>query len=397
MIKDQEKLRSLIEDSYQEAIGIRNRLHMYPELSCEEKETSRLVAETLRGMGIEVRDHIAGYGVIGTIYGRDRTRAVGIRADMDALRIEEKVQSEICSRNPGVMHACGHDMHTAILLASAKVLNEIRDELPISVRLIFQPNEEYTGGAKPMLDEGILDDLDVENIIGLHVDPYHDTGTLEFVPGVMNAALEDFIVNVHGKGCHGAHPNTGIDTIPCAASMVLAYQTLVSRRVDPTTPAVLTVGTFHSGTAENIISGETRLSGTIRALDSDVMDLITREFEEMTKSIARSYGCTADIEYLVGFPTLVNNEELLNTVTDILRDVMGKDKIFLTDNISMGGDDFAFFCHAAKGCYFNLGCRRPGDTGMYGLHSEFFDPDERSMLTGITAEVYSVLRIMGCI
>ena len=390
-----EKIKSLIGDAYNHAVDYRNHLHMYPELSGEEEETAAYVASQLKEMGIEIRENIAGHGLIGTIYGKDRSKAVGIRADMDALPILEKLESPICSRNPGVMHACGHDMHTAILLGTAKVLNEVKDELPFSVRLIFQPTEETTGGAKNMIDEGILKDMDVENIIGLHVDPRMETGEIEFVPGVMNASIYDFHVTVHGVGCHGAHPDKGMDAMPCACTMVLAYQTLITRRLDPTTSAVLTVGTFHSGTQENVISGEAKITGTIRAFDSDVMDFLLKEFREMTMNIASSFNCAADVEYVEGYPNLKNDDGLFDTVKAACEDVLGRDKIILNPVASLGGDDFAFFCHAAKGCYFNLGCHKPGDPDRAGLHSDYFDPDERCLKTGITAEVFSVLRIMG--
>ncbi len=393
ILKD--RIATLIDEAYQKAVKIREHLHMYPELSGEEKETAAYVASCLDSLGIEKRTDIAGHGLIGTIFGKDRSHAVGIRADMDALPVQERVPGPICSRNAGVMHACGHDMHTAILLGTAEVLNEISDELPYSVRLIFQPTEETTGGAKPMIDEGILKDMDVSDIIGLHVEPRLDTGEAELVPGIMNASIYDFHVKVHGKGCHGAHPDKGIDAIPCASSMVLAYQTLITRRLDPTTSALITVGTFHSGTQENVISGEAELSGTIRAFDSSVMELLLKEFKEMTESIASSFGCTADVDYVQGYPNLINDAGLLDKVRSACCDSLGEENVVINTTASLGGDDFAFFCHEARGCYFNLGCHDPKKPERHGLHSDLFDPDEKCIKTGITAEVYSVLKIMG--
>ncbi len=397
MKSNKETISALISAASVRAVEYRNHFHMYPELSGEEKETAAYVAEKLRGMGIEVRENIAGYGLIGTIYGKDRTRGVGIRADMDALPIEEHVDSPVRSCNPGVMHACGHDMHTAILLGAAEVLNSIKDELPYSVRLIFQPAEETTGGAELMIAEGILADMEIGDIIGLHVEPKYDTGIVEFVPGVMNAAINDFDVNVLGKGCHGAHPDKGIDAIPCACSMVLAYQTLITRRIDPVSSALITVGSMHGGSKDNVISGEVRLKGTIRAFESSVMELLLKEFKEMSENVATSFGCTADVKYIPGYPNLINDDDLQATVKSACEDLVGKENIVVNPKASLGGDDFAFFCHAARGCYYNLGCHKPWEPERYGLHSDLFDPDENCIEIGIGTEVFSALRIMNAL
>ncbi|MBR6473197.1 MAG: amidohydrolase [Firmicutes bacterium] len=388
-------LMPLIERAYDRAVSIRNDLHMHPELSEEEVRTSQVIADTLRALGIETRENIAGHGVIGTIYGRDRTRAVGIRADIDALPITEELASPICSLNPGVMHACGHDMHTAILLGTAMVLNEIRDELPLSVRLIFQPAEETTGGALPMIQEGILNDIQVDRVIGLHVEPRHETGVVEFIPGVMNAAITDFDITVNGKSCHGAHPDKGIDPIPCACDMVLSYQTILTRRLDPASGALITTGSFHSGTANNVISDKAELIGTIRTLETEDMELIKREFPAMIDSIAKAYGCTADIKLRDSYPNLKCDTDLLDILIKTCEGLLGKEKVVINPVSSLGGDDFSYFCHHARGCYYNLGCHRPGDEKVYSLHSSVFDPDEKCMLTGILTEVMSAIELMN--
>ena len=389
-----ETITGLVKDVYPEAVSIRNTIHMNPELSEEEAETSALIAGALWSMGIETRENIAGYGVIGTIYGRDRTKAVAIRADIDALPVQEVVESPIKSQKPGVMHACGHDMHTAILLGTAKVLNEIKDELPFSVRLIFQPAEETVGGAKPMLNAGIFDDIDIQSIIALHVEPKYDTGLVEFVPGVMNAAITDFKVTVHGKSCHGAHPDKGIDPIPCACNMVMSYQTLLTRRLDPAARAVITTGSFHAGTKENIISEKAELSGTIRALEMKDMDLLLKEFPAMLESIAKGYGCTADVSLRESFPTLVNDDAVLAVLRRAFTDLVGEENIRINPVPSLGGDDFAYYCHEAPACFYNIGCHRPGDPHVFGLHAEDFDPDENCIYTGILTEVFGALSLM---
>jgi len=394
MKTSKEQILKLIDEAYPAAVRLRNDLHMHPELSCEEKETSALIERTLKDLGIETRSGIAGYGVAGTIFGKDRTKAVGIRADIDALPITEAVESPIRSRNPGVMHACGHDIHTAVLLGTAMVLNEIKDELPYSVRLIFQPQEETVGGAEPMIKEGVLSDIDVKEMIGIHVSDSCDSGMLEFCPGVMNASCMDFKVTVLGKTCHGAHPDMGIDTIPCACNMVLAAQTILTRRLSATDSALITVGTFNSGTSENIISGKTELAGTIRALDTSIMNFILKEFRSMLHNIAESYGCTVSVEYGNSFPPLTNDKDLSHKLLAACKDILGENNIRINLVPSMGGDDLAYFFRVLKGCYFKLGCHRPGTADHYGIHSSLFDPDESCIRTGIIAEVFSILKIM---
>ena len=394
MIYTKEQLMPLIEKAYTKAVEIRNEIHMNPELSEEEKETSCLIASRLSELGIEYRENVAGYGIVGTIPGKDKSRAIAIRADIDALPIVEMLESPIKSRKPGVMHACGHDMHTAILLGAAEVFNEIRDELPISVRLIFQPAEETVGGADPMIKAGALDDIKVESIIALHVEPKYDAGIVELVPGVMNAAITDFWITVRGKSCHGAHPDKGLDPIPCACNMVMSYQTILTRRIDPAAGALITTGTFHSGTKENVIPDIAELTGTIRALNTKDMDLITEEFPVMMESIAKGYGCTADIRLEESFPNLVNDDRILDKLHNAFRELVGEENIVVNSVPSLGGDDFAYFCHAAPSCFYNIGCHKPGDPHTFGLHSDVFDPDEKCMLTGIATEVFGALELM---
>ena len=390
----EEKIRALADAAFRRALENRNHLHMYPEISEEETGTAAFISARLKELGIETRENIAGHGVIGTVYGADRTKAVAIRADIDALPVTEVIESPIKSRNPGVMHACGHDMHTAILLGAAQVFKEMEEELPFSIRLIFQPAEETIGGADRMIKEGVLSDLKVESIIALHVEPKYDTGIIEFVPGVMNGAITDFRVTVHGKSCHGAHPDKGTDTIPCACNMVMAYQTLLTRRIDPAHGALITTGTFHSGTKENIISEKTEMTGTIRALETEDMDLLIKEFPLMLESIAKGYGCTVDIRLEQSFPNLVNDDSVLDPLKDAFTELAGPEKIIVNPVPSLGGDDFAYFGHMAPSCFYNIGCHRPGDPHTFGLHAEDFDPDENCMLTGILTEVFGVLKLM---
>lgn len=394
MKKSLEELMPLIDKAYEKSVAIRHEIHQHPELSGEEKETQQRITKFLREIGVTYNDSIDGYGVSALIRGRDPENAIGIRADIDALPIEEKTNLPFRSVNQGVMHACGHDVHTAILLGAAYVLQQIREDLDKSVRLIFEPREETTGGAKSMIEAGVLTAPKVDKIIGLHVAPEYPTGVVEFVPGTANAASTEFEVTVYGKSSHGASPHKGIDTIPCACQMVSALQSIITRRVSPVDQALITVGMFNSGSKNNIISNKTVFSGIIRVMQLDNRAFIKNEMEKVCSSIAAAFGCDCDVEFRDSYPTLENDPELFEQVKRAISEAIGKEKVILNEKASLGTDDFAYFCHAAKGCYFNLGSHSPDRVEEEMLHNEHVQPDDRCIKTGIIAEVCAVLNIM---
>ena len=292
------------------------------------------------------------------------------------------------------MHACGHDIHTAVLLGTASVLKALQEELPRTTVFLFEPAEETRGGAKPMIEEGCLEDPRVDTVIGLHIEPSVDVGKLEFMPGCMNAASTMFTVTVKGKSCHGASPFTGIDPLLPACDMVGSLQSIITRHIHPVDAALITVGSFHSGTAGNIIPDETVFSGIIRVLDMQLRDSIKSQLRELCENIAKAYGASCVVDYQDSYPTLINNQELLDSISEICREKLGDKNILLNPKSSLGADDFAYFCHAAKGLYFNLGCHTPG-TPEEALHSAILNPDENCIRIGILSEVLAVLKIMG--
>lgn len=394
MNRDINQIKRKVDDIFDDIKTLRRTIHQNPELSEHEKETSRLICERLSSLGIEYQDNVAGYGVSAVIYGKDHDRAIGIRADIDALPIYEKADVPFSSKNPGVMHACGHDMHTAILLGTAQILNEMKNELPLSVRLFFQPSEETIGGARQMIEAGCLSSPQVLCVIGLHVDPAVSYDSAEFTEGAMNAASCEFYVTVHGVSCHGAHPTDGIDPLLPACEMVTALQTVITRKVLATDSAVITVGQFHSGTKNNIIPPETKFSGIIRTLKNDQRQYIKDKVENLCKGIAAAHGATCTIEFREGYPALVNDSALFKIMTCASAEILGSDKVVYYNVPSLGADDFSYFCQYSRGLYYNVGVAEKGQTSAPPVHSDLFCPDERSLKTGMLTEIYGTLKIM---
>lgn len=394
MTYDINHLKELVNQVYDEAVTFRRSLHIHPELSEHEEETAAAICRRLDSLGIRYSSGIAGNGISAVIYGKNPNRGVGIRADMDALPLTEKTDVPFKSVNPGVMHACGHDIHTAILLGTAQVLNQMRDCLPGSVRLFFQPSEETIGGAKQMIEAGCLEAPRIDSVIGLHVDTDIDAGDVEFIPGHMNAASTEFSVTVKGKSCHGAHPTDGIDALLPACSMVTGLQSVITRRMSPVDPVLITVGRFISGTKGNIISGEAEFSGIIRVLDMKNMPPAKKYISDMCTSTAEAYGATCVVNFRDSYPSLENDAVLLSWVKDAFSQVLGKDHIKINEKPSLGADDFSYFCHQSRGLYYNIGARRPGETRPFPIHSDRFNPDEECIRTGIITETAAVLKIL---
>lgn len=389
-----DELKKRVDEVFAEAVAFRRDLHRHPELSEEENETADKICARLSALGIPFERDIAGHGVCATITGKNPDRAVAIRADIDALPLTEQTDVPFKSQNIGVMHGCGHDMHTAILLGAAKILNEMKEQLPGGVKLLFQPSEETIGGAKQMIDAGCLENPKVDSVLGLHVETSVDAGCVQFTPGPMNAASCEFYVTVTGKSCHGAHPSDGVDSLLTACSMVTALQSVITRRIDPAEAALITVGQFHSGTKNNIVSGETKFSGIIRSLNLKNRSYIKSQIEQICTSTASAYGAECTVEFHDSYPSLENDDTLLSWVKNAAEEALGKSKVLTNSKPSLGADDFAYFCHGTRGLYYNIGTRKPGETFAYPIHSDLFCPDEEAIRIGILTEVIGVLKIL---
>lgn len=371
-------------------LALRRELHQHPELSGEEHCTLALIRSRLDALGISYISYENG-GICAVI-GKGN-RAIGLRGDIDALPVQEATGLPYASEVPGVMHACGHDIHTAILLGAAQLFKSMEDELPCAVKLFFQPAEETVGGAQVMVKGGCMANPSVEAVLGLHVDPTLPVGTAGFLPGKMNAAVINLDITVHGVGCHGAHPEQGVDPIVASAHIISALQAIGSRFTAPTTPVVVTIGSIHGGTKRNIIPGEVHMQGTVRVLDQQTAEQVKALVRRVAENTAAACGAAADVVLTDDYPALTNDAGLTNRMAAEARKLLGDENVVLFETPSLGADDFAYFSNAAKGCYFNIGTRAPGQPAQM-LHSEFLAPDENCMITGLALYSAGVWELM---
>ena len=370
---------ALARSVFPDMVALRRHLHQHPELSGEEHNTLALIRSRLDALAIPYITYENG-GVCAMIGKGDR--AIGIRGDIDALPVTESTGLEYASATPGVMHACGHDIHTAVLMGAAQLFKSMENELPCMVKLFFQPAEETVGGAEIMVNGGCMANPTVDRVLALHVDPTLPVGAVGLLPGKMNAAVINLDITVRGVGCHGAHPDQGVDPIVAAAQIVNALQIVSSRVMAPTTPIIVTIGSIHGGTKRNIIPGEVTMQGTVRVLDMDTAAKAKEQIRRIVENTAIACGAEADVVLTDDFPALTNDTPLTHAVADEARKLFGSQNVIFYETPSMGADDFAYFSNAAKGCYFNIGTKAPGQPPQM-LHSEFFAPDENCMITGL--------------
>jgi amidohydrolase len=387
------QLFNRLEELFPELVEFRRDLHMYPELSFHEVNTPKKVAKFLTDLGIEVRTGVGGRGVVGTLKGGKPGKTVALRADFDALPIQDEKEVPYKSKVPGVMHACGHDIHTATLLGVAKVLSEVKKDLEGNVVFIHQFAEELApGGAKPMIEDGCLEGVDV--IYGSHVwamDPY---GTVGVTEGFTMAASDSFEIEIVGRGGHGATPHLTVDPLVVASQLVLNLQQIVSRRVDPLKPAVVTVGSFHSGEAFNVIPNTAKLKGTVRTFDEEVRDMIEEAIGQITTATCDNAGATANYKYARGYPALWNHPEEIRRVEELAQGVIGPEKVNRMEPI-MGGEDFAYYLQEVPGAFFFVGGGNPDIGATYPHHHPMFNVDERSMMITGKLFISSVLNYLS--
>lgn len=369
----------------------RRAIHRNPELGFQEEKTASLVERRLTEMGISHR-RCFGVGVVALIKGSAPGPCVALRADMDALPITDAKEGEVRSLVDGVMHACGHDAHTACLLGAARLLSE--RSFAGSVKLIFQPGEETdSGGARPMIGEGVLERPRVEAVFGLHADPGREVGYVAVAPGKMMASSDMFDAVVRGKGGHGAHPEGTVDALYAACQCVSALQSIISRNVAPTDSAVVTVGTLHSGTARNIVPAEAKFSGIIRTLDAGVRANVNERLESLLRGVCDSLGAEIFYESRQGYPVLENDERATAWFAEAAGEIVGSDRV-LGASPSMGVEDFAYFAAERPGCFFSLGVRNEARGIVHPLHSNRFDIDEAALPVGAALLAGAALRAL---
>ena len=385
-----ELLKTKIDDIFDEVVTLRRDIHMHPELSGEEVRTAELVSRWLTDLGILHETNVGGHGVVATIGDPNAAFAVGIRADMDALPIQEKANVPFASQTPGVMHACGHDMHTAILMGTAKILKGMENELPGAVKLFFQPAEEKGGGARQMIEAGCMQQPPVKRVLALHVNPEMTAGQASFMPGCTGASSTTLKITVNGRACHGAHPERGVDAIIASAHVLTGLQSISSRSVSPTTPIIVTVGKIQGGTKGNIVAGQVEMEGTIRALDLKTTELVKARVKEVAENAAASCGATADVYMDTKYPPLINDEATALRMLDIARGALEEGNAIRRTEPSLGAEDFAFFNLVCPGTMFRIGVgQETGHPQM--LHNEWFCPDENAIRTGILLEVLGAM------
>ena len=367
------------------ATEIRRRLHMVPEPGFREEKTKRIIISALEEIGAEY-DAPDGGWITGRIRGGRPGKVTGIRADFDALPITEPEGCPFRSTNEGYMHACGHDLHTAILLGTARLLKELRDGFAGEAVLLFEPAEETEGGCKPMAESGLFERYGIDRVYGLHVMPRLTVGQVETRLGTLNASTDSLRIIVQGESAHGAYPEAGKDAIVCAAQVVSALQTLVSRRVSPLESAVVTLGKISGGKANNIICGEVTLEGTVRSADNALRRQLKAEIEQLCAGIGSAMGCCCRAEIREGYPALTNDVSHAKRVLDIAGKLVGSQNALIKDAPNMGAEDFSYFLDKAPGAFFHIGCSDPEDTVRSALHTPGFAPDEGCIEIGIAME-----------
>jgi amidohydrolase len=377
-------------------VEIRRRLHAEPELGLEEQKTADAISGYLDGLGIPYERR--GTAIVGLIRGKaagaEAGRVVALRADIDALPIQEATGAPYASRNAGKMHACGHDAHTTILLGAARLLSERRPEMAGSVKLFFQPAEETTGGALPMVGAGCMKSPNVDAVLGLHMQAYVPVGSVEMKKGVFSGSSATLKARIRGKAAHGAYPENGTDAILIAANVALSLNTLVARYVSPLESAVITIGKIQGGVAENVIAESVVMEGTMRTTSDATRDLLVERARAVVEGVSSAFGGSGELEVEYGYAALVNDDRVVAAAAEVAGAMLGPEKIMWKEKPSMGVEDFSFFAREAPGAFYNLGCGNPGKGIVSPIHSSTFDIDEDCLPIGVALQAALALRII---
>ena len=375
-------------DIKDELIEIRRTLHQYPELGFEETNTSKFIKDFLAKEGIEFKE-FAGTGVCGIIKGTkegENNRVIGLRADIDGLPMQDKKSCSYASKVSGKMHACGHDGHTTILLGVAKLLNKNKDKFNGIVKLIFEPAEETTGGARVMIEEGVLTNPTVDVMCGLHVEETLDVGMIMVRRGTVNAASNPFNITIKGSGGHGAYPDTAVDPIVMASHVVTSLQGIVSREIKPVNPAVVTIGSIHGGTAQNIIPNEVKLGGIIRTMTNEDREFAKVRLKEIVNGVCTTFRGSAEIEIEESYPCLYNDDKMVKILEDSAKNIIGAENVKLQKNPKLGVESFAYFANEVPSVFYFLGIRNEEKGIIHPAHNSLFDIDEDALPIGVAIQ-----------
>ncbi|MFT6827168.1 MAG: amidohydrolase [Roseivirga sp.] len=390
------EVKKLASEFSEDTIRIRRHIHAHPELSFQEYETAKFVAAELRKLGIEPKEGVAGTGIIALIEGRNpQSKSIALRGDMDALPIFEKNDIAYKSKNEGVMHACGHDVHTSCLLGAARILNQIKDKFEGTVKLVFQPGEEKNpGGASLMIKDGALENPRPQRMLGQHVMPYIPTGKIGFREGQYMASADEIYLTVKGKGGHAALPDKVIDPILIASHIIVALQQVVSRNADPKKPTVLSFGQISGGHAQNVIPDEVKISGTFRALNEDWRFEAHKRITSIAQGLAEAMGGSCDVLIDVGYPFLINDPDTTQIARKAAGLYVGEENLVDLD-LWMGAEDFAYYSHVVPSCFYRLGTGNEEKGTTLGVHTPKFNIDEDAIEIGIGLMAWLALAELG--
>lgn len=376
---------NILEDAFSQKdylISVRREIHKYPELSFEEERTSSFIAREMQKFAIPVKKRVAKTGVVGILNAKGK-KTIALRADMDALPIYEKTNFSYRSKNPGVMHACGHDAHIACLLGAAKILSNKKESLLGNVKFIFQPSEETPpGGAKLMIQEGVLENPRVDAVLGMHVDTTIPTGKIGFRKGVMLAHVDNFEIEIKGKGGHGAYPHKSVDSVVISSYVIQALQTISSRSVDPLSPVVITIGSIEGGTKHNIIPDVVKMKGTYRSLDKTIAKELPQKIKRIANGVAKSFGADCFVYIEPGYPSLVNDENFTEFAIESARELLGSKAIVEIKEPMMVAEDFSYFLKKRPGTFIRLGVRNEKKKSIHPWHHSQFTVDEDALPIG---------------
>jgi amidohydrolase len=386
-------LEALVAGQYEAMVALRRDLHAHPELAFQEHRTARLVAEQLEAIGLEVGTGVGRTGIVALLHGARRGRVLMLRADMDALPIQEQNGAPYASTSAGIMHACGHDGHTATLIAVAHVFRALRAEWAGTIKFVFQPAEEVVGGARAMIGDGVLEDPAPGAVLGLHLANPDPFGRIKVGTGATQASADSFKATITGRGGHGAMPHEAIDPIPVAAEAILALQRIVSREVAPREPVVVSVCSVHAGSADNIIPEEVTFTGTVRTFSTELRDSMPARFERILGGVAAAAGTTHRLAYSFGVPPVVNDAAITELVRAAAADVVGADNVVAAGR-AMPSDDMALFLERVPGCYFSVTSGNTAQGLDFAHHHPRFDFDERALAMGAHVLAAAALRYM---
>jgi len=378
-------------DHEETVIGLRRDLHRIPETAYTERKTAAYLADYLKKLGLAVQSGVAKHGVVGLLDTGKPGPTLLLRADMDALPLHEETGLPFASTHAGAMHACGHDAHMAMATGAAAVLSKITDRFNGIVKFVFQPAEEGPGGAKAMIDAGVMDNPKVDYAIGCHLWPELPEGTIGVRSGAFMAAMSRFDIKITGEGGHGAMPHLCVDALEVGTQVVNALQRVVSRQMDPLAPAVVTVGTFHAGTAFNIIPVTAALSGTTRTFEENVWRTWEERLERIVRGVCDSMGAAFELTFELGYPPTINDDEVCERVRRCAAVVVGDENVLVPER-TMGGEDMSFFLQRAKGCFYALGV---GNARWPSVHNPKFDFDERVLALGVETHCRAVIELLG--